>query len=1164
MHSPIRILHLDDNPLDAQLVAMTLEIEQGKMPSTVNCVQTRGEFLSALKAGGFNIILSDYRMPDFDGDQALKLAQEICPDIPFIMVTGELGEELVIETLKRGATDYVLKDRIFRLVPAIERALGEAENQARRREAEERLRESQRTLALAVEATRLGLFDYYPQTGALIWNDVAREHFGLSPGTEVSYELFLRGLHPADRKRTQLAVEHALSPAGSGDYHSEYRTIGLEDGKERWLSARGKAFFDANGVAVRFIGATTDISTVRQSQEEIRKAHAEVREILDSVQDPFYVLDREWRFTYINAKSEEFLRRGRTELLGKNLWDVFPQVLGSESEARLRQVMEKRVPMHFEIQSALAGVWVDVQTFPKADGGISVLYRDIGERKQQELALRLSEERFAAAFHMSPYPQAVSRVSDGVFIDVNAALLSLYGMSREEVIGKSSLEIGILADPAERSQLVALLQREGSVHGFEMHTNSRHQGERVVHLSSNLLRSSEEQTMLTVILDVTDRKRADRELVEAHEQLASTLDSITGGYFALDAHGCLLAANRLAEEHFACPLHELLGRNIWELSAEGRESALHARLQEASSLGRPVHFEARSPVRKDTWAEMHVYPRAKRFDIYFADITRRKQAETEVLRLLHESERQRQLLRAVIQHAPIGIGIMQGPEHLYIMDNPMFAPIVAGKGEIIGRTVREVFPEVAERVVPLLDEVYRTGIPFHATNVPFRLSRNGRMEDTFFTFIYAPWFNEGGSIEGVMSLAHETTEQVRVRNDFEMLNQDLRKRNLELEAERVKWQKLVEGIADEVWACDAGGEVSMVSFTHGAGARPIELEGEALDELIQAQEVLRVDGSLRPVEESPLQRSLKGEVVRGEELVRNKLTGETRIRQHSSVPVRDTDSVIIGAAAIVRDVTEARKAEAEIRRLNEELEERVRQRTSALERANQELESFSYSVSHDLKAPLRAIEGFARMLSDPRRSLPPEKQKEYLELIRTSTEQMATLIESLLAFARVSRQVPKLVPVDMRAVAEEALREQLRGLGESSARVRVILGDIPPLASGDPVLLRQVFANLLSNALKFTRGKEGPSVEISGFRAKDRLVYYVRDNGVGFPSRDADKLFQVFHRIHSSDQYEGTGIGLANVRKIVERHGGQVRAEGAEGVGATFYFELPIGRMADA
>lgn len=512
MSAPIRILHLDDSPLDAQLVAFTLDAEKSKFPTTLTYVQTREQYLEALGRKDFDIILSDYRMPDYDGDGALKAALAQCPDIPFIMVTGELGEELVIETLKRGATDYVLKDRAFRLVPAIRRALTEAENNRRRRVAE-------------------------------------------------------------------AALTRALQQAS---------------------------------------------------------------ETLESIQDAFYSVDSQWHITYVNSKAETFMQKTGAELLGGILWELFPQTIGTESEMVLRKCMRERVPVQYETRSAVFGAWIDVHVFPKADGGISVLYRDIAERKSaeemirqqaalidlvpdavivraidgtisfwnrgaealygwsaadamgkkthdllrtefpesfetvkrhlseqkswegelvqwtrdqkkilirsrwslheqathgtvllesniditsqkaRERALRMSEERFALAFRTNPYPLAVSRVRDGVFLDMNEAFLALYGMTREEMAGHSSLELGILVDPKEREELVQTLRRNGVVRSFEMRIRTRHRGERMVLLSVSLLKESDELTMLTIVYDVT----AERKLAEerGRRREATSLD----------------------------------------------------------------------------------------------------------------------------------------------------------------------------------------------------------------------------------------------------------------------------------------------------------------------------------------------------------------------------------------------------------------------------------------------------------------------------------------------------------------------------------------------------------------------------------------------------------------------------------------------------------------
>jgi PAS domain S-box-containing protein len=219
-----------------------------------------------------------------------------------------------------------------------------------------------------------------------------------------------------------------------------------------------------------------------------------------------------------------------------------------------------------------------------------------------------------------------------------------------------------------------------------------------------------------------------------------------------------------------------------------------------------------------------------------------------------------------------------------------------------------------------------------------------------------------------------------------------------------------------------------------------------------------------------------------------------------------------------------------------------------------ELEAFNYSVSHDLRAPLRALDGFSRaLIEDCGGELSSEGQR-YLQLIRCNANQMGALIDGLLAFSRLGRQgmVPR--PVDVRRVVKDVLQELGHEL--DGRNVEIVLGDLPVCAA-DPVLLRQVYANLLANALKFTRSRESARIEIGSRIDDGNRVWFVGDNGVGFDMEFSHKLFETFQRLHRSDEYEGTGIGLALVRLIVQRHGGEIWADAVEGSGATFSFTLP-------
>ena len=268
-----------------------------------------------------------------------------------------------------------------------------------------------------------------------------------------------------------------------------------------------------------------------------------------------------------------------------------------------------------------------------------------------------------------------------------------------------------------------------------------------------------------------------------------------------------------------------------------------------------------------------------------------------------------------------------------------------------------------------------------------------------------------------------------------------------------------------------------------------------------------------------------------------------------------------GLTLFMHDITDRKKdqsdleaAKAEIERMNQELERRVHERTSQLNSTIKELEAFSYSVSHDLRAPLRAIDGFSRLLFEDYYSQLDSEGKRLIDVIRNSTVKMAYLIDGLLAFSRLGRQPLASTEVDMTELAHDALLET--ETAEPGRNLEVRIGQLPP-ALGDRLLFRQVFINLLSNAMKFTRGTDPAVIEVGSTASGDNNIFFVKDNGVGFDMRYVDKLFGVFQRLHAVNEFEGTGLGLAIVQRIVHRHGGHVWAEGVLGQGATIFFSLP-------
>ena len=270
MSKPIRILQVEDAESDAAIIVRLFE-KAGYVVHSER-VQDAEEMRHALTSQDWNVVISDYHLPQFNAALALSVLQEYPRDVPFIVVSGEIGEERAVEMMRAGAKDYVLKDRIVRLVPAVQRELGEAQSRRERLLVEDSLRGSDECLALIAGVTHLGIFYFFPQTSLFTLSEGGRRHIGLPVGRTVSYEIFVDCIHPDDRDRVVALIARALNPESGGEYTADYRTIGIIDRTERCLEARGKVFFDGEGGAVRFVGVTIDVSKRKELEEQFRQA----------------------------------------------------------------------------------------------------------------------------------------------------------------------------------------------------------------------------------------------------------------------------------------------------------------------------------------------------------------------------------------------------------------------------------------------------------------------------------------------------------------------------------------------------------------------------------------------------------------------------------------------------------------------------------------------------------------------------------------------------------------------------------------------------------------------------------------------------------------------------------------------------------------------------
>jgi len=368
-----------------------------------------------------------------------------------------------------------------------------------------------------------------------------------------------------------------------------------------------------------------------------------------------------------------------------------------------------------------------------------------------------------------------------------------------------------------------------------------------------------------------------------------------------------------------------------------------------------------------------------------------------------------------------------------------------------------------------------------------------------------------------------------------------------LAASESRLRAIIETEPECIKVVDSGGRLRQMN---PAGLAMIEADAF---EQVAGQPVL---GLIAPAYQQSYAQ-MHERVIAGEpqkmEYVMIGLKGRPLWLETHAVPMLDGAEVV--HLAITRDISDRKQAEEKIRQINAELERRVADRTAELEAANKELEAFSYSVSHDLRTPLRAIDGFSLILLEDYAGTLDDEGKRLLNVVRNNTARMSQLIDDILRFSRAGRTEMSFSEIDM----EKIVREVLDELGPLAAGHSVQINlDGLPAAMGDRAMMRQVVGNLLSNAIKFSSKQEDARIDIGGRTEGGSVVYYVKDNGVGFDMRYAGKLFGVFQRLHGVDEFEGTGIGLAIVKRVIARHGGAVWAEGEVGKGAAFYFSIPL------
>jgi len=781
-----------------------------------------------------------------------------------------------------------------------------------------------------------------------------------------------------------------------------------------------------------------------------------------------------------------------------------------------------------------------IMVVPIPDSDYVNLYgRDITERKQAETALNESIARFRTLFEASPDAILLIDPRDNwPILDCNTAACQMNGYTRNELIGQS---IDILnPNPwasANRDEYLARIRREGILR-YETPHRRKNGTEFPIEVSTSLISLGGRDVLLGIDRDITERKQAEKKLRSSEERYRYLFENNPHPMWVYDRKAlAFLAVNEAAIAKYGYSHQEFLNMTIVDIRPPEDADRLMKNLAQPRQ---PLeHSDGWRHLLKDgTLIDVEITSHTVEVDgnesalVIAQDVTDRKRAEMAI----RESEmRYHHILDAMME----GCQIIDF-DWRYVYVNTVLAEQGKHKPEeLVHHTMMEMYPGIERtELFTILQQCMQERTPRRLEN--HFVFPDGRIG--WFELSIQP------AREGIFILSTDITERKRAQEELQKAHDELelkvQERTAALSQTNALLQALMDYTPDHIYFKDtqsrfirnSKSQASMLGLgdpAEAVGKTDFDFFPHAARSYDEEQEVMRSGQPLVDLEEWVVWPD-----------------GRETWVSTTKVPLPDSDGQIIGIFGISRDITERKRAEQAIQQLNADLEKQAGQLRAAIG----ELEAFSYSVSHDLRAPLRAIDGFTRILVEDYESSLDAEGRRVCGVISKEARRMGELIDDLLAFSRLSRKEMRAAAIDMQTLASSVFHEL--ATETDKARIEFQIGSLPPVA-GDPKLIRQVWVNLLSNAIKFTSREKRAVIEVGSMDSRSETIYYVRDNGTGFDMRYAGKLFGVFQRLHSENEFEGTGVGLAIVQRVVHRHGGRVWAEGELEKGATFYFALP-------
>jgi len=658
-----------------------------------------------------------------------------------------------------------------------------------------------------------------------------------------------------------------------------------------------------------------------------------------------------------------------------------------------------------------------------------------------------------------------------------------------------------------------------------------------------------EQRTEALRAEIAERKKGEARNL----RLATIVDSSADAILSKDMTGTILSWNKGAEQLFGYTEAEVLGKSIRLIVPENQldeEAHFIAEIEQ----GRKVTRYETTRQRKDG-REVNVSLVVSPIRDAQGKIVGASSIAHDISERLEAEKALREQKYALDQHAIVATTDVQGT--ITYVNDRFCAISKYSREELLGQNHRILNSGHHPR--EFFQQMYHTianGKVWHA-EIKNR-AKDGSIYWVDTTIV--PFLGPDGKPRQYTAIRADITERKLAEEQLSAQAEELSRQAEELarsrqalESQTLTLQSVLDSMAEGLVAADAQGKIVI---WNPAAAKILGLGATSLPaQQWSAHYGIYLEDTITPFppDQLPLIRAVRGESSVAQMFVRNPELEEGVWVEVSGGPLRDRDGNVCGGVVAFRDITQRRHDEKEIRKLNDELEQRVIQRTAQLEAANKELEAFTYSVSHDLRAPLRHINGFTRILVEEYGPLLPEDAQRHLQRVEQGAHRMGLLVDELLNLTRVGRQALSVQVTGLSSIVRDVI-----SMLESETENRQVewkIADLP-FVECDPTLIRQVFQNLISNALKYSRPRATAVIEIGQTQIDGERAIYVRDNGVGFSMKYSDKLFGVFQRLHRAEDFEGTGVGLATVHRIIQKHKGRVWAEAELDRGATFYFTL--------